>query len=370
MHKRFYILLFIISIMLTSQLAALGDLVLDNPQRYDFEIIGDTLYLYVDGWNCERAFTDVDQYYQPTILQLKLDYVFYRDSLEFAAGKRKIVEIAPNDNWPAVFPYEDLDQYRYSRDEAYDRGISPNNNENIREYMIQYYGSEFSQVDGTEEYNVMMNAYYRFPFYVKKNFLYLIRAGVINTEETTSNISLVTIDEGDESSENPEDGTKTTKRMIRVATEYKSSMDYISVAPNPYIIDPENKATGAAWNDSRYMEMLSFNFLPEKCTINIFTVDGTLIRKIDLNSADGDLNDNDNVSRRRSVFGFNTIKDETLGSLPTENYNYFNTIVNTSTYFWDLTTDEGLDIAPGVYVYLIENNDTGDVKKGKFVIIR
>ena len=40
------------------------------------------------------------------------------------------------------------------------------------------------------------------------------------------------------------------------------------------------------------------------------------------------------------------------------------------TYHWNLLTSEGLEIAAGVYVYLVESILTGDKKIGKFAVIK
>jgi hypothetical protein len=37
---------------------------------------------------------------------------------------------------------------------------------------------------------------------------------------------------------------------------------------------------------------------------------------------------------------------------------------------WDLLTKEGLEIAAGIYVYHLKASATGDVKLGKFAVVK
>jgi len=110
---------------------------------------------------------------------------------------------------------------------------------------------------------------------------------------------------------------------IRSLTEKKSTynLDRIRVVPNPYYMK-------AAWDKDRYHRQVMFAHLPAECTIRIFTVSGLLIRTIRHESKDGD-------------------GDE----------------------FWNMTTDENLDIVSGLYIYQVEAKD-GKTKVGKFAIIR
>ena len=40
------------------------------------------------------------------------------------------------------------------------------------------------------------------------------------------------------------------------------------------------------------------------------------------------------------------------------------------TVHWDLRSKEGLEIAAGYYIYHVESTVTGDVKVGKFAVIK
>ncbi|MCX6150553.1 MAG: hypothetical protein NTX22_08535 [Ignavibacteriales bacterium] len=88
----------------------------------------------------------------------------------------------------------------------------------------------------------------------------------------------------------------------------------IKVVPNPYVVsslyEPE-------YGELRRepLRQLQFINLPNECTIHIFTIDADLVKTINHNSING-----------------------------TEN--------------WDLRTEGGREIAPGIYVYLVKTKDT------------
>jgi len=39
-------------------------------------------------------------------------------------------------------------------------------------------------------------------------------------------------------------------------------------------------------------------------------------------------------------------------------------------YAWDLITDNDQAIATGLYLFTVENKRTGDIKRGKFLVIK
>ncbi len=110
---------------------------------------------------------------------------------------------------------------------------------------------------------------------------------------------------------------------IRSLKEKKPAynLERIRVVPNPYYMK-------AAWDTDKYHRKIMFTHLPAKCTIRIFTVSGLLIR---------------------------TIKHESESGNGDE--------------FWNMTTDENLDIMSGLYIYQVKAED-GKTKVGKFAIIR
>ena len=72
-----------------------------------------------------------------------------------------------------------------------------------------------------------------------------------------------------------------------------------------------------------------FTHIPAQCTIKIFTISGYLVDEIEVTNEPS------------------------------------NGIVH-----WDLLTREGLEIAPGIYVYHLKSVSTGKEKMGKFAIVK
>lgn len=117
----------------------------------------------------------------------------------------------------------------------------------------------------------------------------------------------------------------TTTASSLLATQARSLLDRVAVVPNPYILT-------ASWERETAMSgrgerKINFIHLPAECTIRIYTQSGVLIKTIEHsgNIADGSAS-------------------------------------------WDLTTQEGLEVAFGVYIYHVEARDIGQ-KIGIFAII-
>jgi hypothetical protein len=100
--------------------------------------------------------------------------------------------------------------------------------------------------------------------------------------------------------------------------EARSEMADIKVVPDPYI-------ARADWENSRYERKLQFIHLPQICTIRIYTLGGDLVKSI--SHTDG-----------------------------------------TGTAEWNLLSENGLGIAPGVYLYHVES-DYGN-RVGRFAVIK
>ncbi|MDD9879187.1 MAG: hypothetical protein OXT08_00095 [Candidatus Marinimicrobia bacterium] len=106
------------------------------------------------------------------------------------------------------------------------------------------------------------------------------------------------------------------------------TMKKIKVVPNPYVATNvmESSVSNQFLNQRR---KLMFTNLPASCTIKIFTVSGVLIDEI-------------NVSN------------------PAEQ----------GMIHWDMLTREGLEIAPGIYLYHVKSHVTEDESLGKFAVIK
>jgi hypothetical protein len=107
-----------------------------------------------------------------------------------------------------------------------------------------------------------------------------------------------------------------------------AGMYEIRVVPNPYVAtnSMEQSVRNPYLNQAR---RIRFDNVPSRCIIRIFTVSGYLVDTIEA----------ENTPENGAVF-------------------------------WDLLTNEGLEVAAGIYVYHVEALDTRDTKMGKFAIIK
>jgi len=124
-----------------------------------------------------------------------------------------------------------------------------------------------------------------------------------------------------QSLESPRGSTIHESNFITVIPGYipEENLDSIAVVPNPYIVNSH-------FDETIYKKRLRFIRLPEKCTITIYTVTGEKVKEI---------------------------KHDSLSD---------------GSEWWDLRSYNNQEVAPGLYIYVIE---AGNAKKiDKFAIIR
>ncbi|RKZ34561.1 hypothetical protein DRQ33_01885 [bacterium] len=111
--------------------------------------------------------------------------------------------------------------------------------------------------------------------------------------------------------------------------------DKVRVVPNPYRVDHDYKAY---WEHSftsewtEYSRKIRFYNLPKKCTIRIFTLDGDLVKELEHDESQS---------------------GEMVGAED-----------------WDLISRNDQSIVSGIYIFSVENEETGKIQTGKFVIIK
>jgi len=125
----------------------------------------------------------------------------------------------------------------------------------------------------------------------------------------------------------------------------KSKMDNIYVVPNPYI--GHSKFDGRREKDEKgdKSRRIWFVNLPERCKIKVFTLAGDLVDEFDHEGQE--YQDVISVSKA-SYSGLSA-----SGMEP-----------------WDLLSMYNQIIAPGVYLFSVKDKDSGEIKVGKFVIIK
>jgi len=104
-----------------------------------------------------------------------------------------------------------------------------------------------------------------------------------------------------------------------------SNAGRVTVAPNPYRAGSHFDNPGGEVELGRKIWFLN---LPPRCRIKIYTVSGDLVRTLE---------HHDPVDGKIS---------------------------------WDVLSEYGRAIATGLYVYVVENLDSGEVQRGKLVIIK
>ena len=117
-------------------------------------------------------------------------------------------------------------------------------------------------------------------------------------------------------------------------------MQEIKVVPNPYVVTNTMESAVANWQRNQKRQIM-FTNIPAQCKITIFTLSGVLIDEIEVDNA---------VSSRENAWDLNSEANGTV--------------------HWDLRSSEGLEIAAGYYIYHVESKVTGDVKIGKFAVIK
>jgi hypothetical protein len=157
-------------------------------------------------------------------------------------------------------------------------------------------------------------------------------------------VALTSYDRGmpDEGVESMESGIRATRVLTIPGTPPAEDGTEASVFPNPYRGE-------AVWDGTRDREKyIWFINLPARATIRIYSLAGDLVKTIDFDGSTYDASD---------VQGLRTALER-------------NVAVPGGICAWDLITDEDQAIATGLYIYSIENRETGSNQRGKFMVIR
>jgi hypothetical protein len=136
-----------------------------------------------------------------------------------------------------------------------------------------------------------------------------------------------------------------TKRVI-VGTPANNNEDAeVGVYPNPYY-------GSAVWdgkgNNKETQRKIYFYNLPSQCEISVWSLSGDLVDQFTHDAKTYNGNDLD---------WFKTYSDGTQ-------------IFAGGEHAWDLITDSEQAIATGLYLFTVKDSNTGQVKKGKFVIVK
>ena len=142
-----------------------------------------------------------------------------------------------------------------------------------------------------------------------------------------------------------ESGRDGNMRIFFPGPSAKTDMDKIIVVPNPYI--GQSKFDGRRSNDEKgdKSRRIWFVNVPSRCKIKIYTLAGDLVDQID---HEGTANEDIITISKASSSG----------------------LAPDGMVSWDLLSKYNQIIAPGVYLFSVKDKDSGDIKVGKFVIIK
>lgn len=152
-------------------------------------------------------------------------------------------------------------------------------------------------------------------------------------------------DKGDPANNIPSlESTRLLHRIIPGTLATSDPAAPIGVYPNPYYVN-------AFWDgDRERLRKLYFYNLPEHCRITVFTLAADIV----------------------------TVLEHDGGSSYGQEIEWFNQFGNPATraqfaggeHAWDLISRYDQAIATGLYLFTVEDNDTGLVKRGKFMIVK
>ncbi|MGE5458161.1 MAG: hypothetical protein ACM3RX_07385 [Methanococcaceae archaeon] len=116
----------------------------------------------------------------------------------------------------------------------------------------------------------------------------------------------------------------------------------VGVYPNPYY-------GNAYWDGkSERLRKIYFYNLPVKCEITIYTLAGDIVKRIS----------HDSNSNGSDLRWFETYSKDGAQ------------IMSGGEHAWDVISDNDQAIASGLYLFSVKDNSTGDIKTGKFLIVK
>ena len=158
--------------------------------------------------------------------------------------------------------------------------------------------------------------------------------------------AVTSFDTGDVQVPSLESGVTQNKRQLSSSTA-PAERSGVVVFPNPYKVEAQWDA-GTLARD----HYLWFANLPRRCRLTIFTLAGDRVFETDF---DGDNYHGENAR------GFYDPRVD-LDVAPPD--------LSGGAFAWNLISREGQAIATGLYIFTVEDRDTGNVERGKFLVIK
>jgi len=177
--------------------------------------------------------------------------------------------------------------------------------------------------------------YYRFDFPNQLNgFQYVYSVTAFDKGDITQNLGSL------------ESSILGNSQRIIVGTPANNDVSAeVGVYPNPYYGSAVWDGTG---NKKELLRKMYFYNLPSKCDISIWTLSGDLVDQFQHDAATYNGSD---------IAWFTTYSDGTQKFAGGE-------------HAWDMITNSEQALASGMYFFTVKDQNTGEVKKGKFVIVK
>jgi hypothetical protein len=159
-------------------------------------------------------------------------------------------------------------------------------------------------------------------------------------------VAVASYDTGDEQIPSLESGINENKTLA-VPNPGPGERSGVTVYPNPYKAE-------ATWDAGRLVRdhYLWFVNLPVRSRIKIYTLSGDLVYDTDFDGA--------------SYTGANArgLYD------PTQDIDTGAPVLSGASFAWNLITRSGQAAASGLYIWTVENRDTGKAERGKFLVVK
>lgn len=115
----------------------------------------------------------------------------------------------------------------------------------------------------------------------------------------------------------------------------------VGVYPNPYRV-------GAAWDGGTELSRkIHFYNLPSKAQIRVYTLAGEIVAQLD----------HDAETYQGDIRWFRELSSS-------------NRVMSGGEHAWDLLSEANQNLSTGLYLYTVQDRDTGDVQRGRFAIIK
>lgn len=157
---------------------------------------------------------------------------------------------------------------------------------------------------------------------------------------------ITTYDRGDSANKLPSlESAKVLKRVVPGTNPTADKDAEIGVYPNPYYVRAYWEGSGG----ERNRKIIFYN-LPARCEIRIYTLAGDIVAEF---LHDASIYDGTDIEWFRK---FETIREKIQFS--------------GGEHAWDLISKHDQPIATGLYLFSVKNLETGDIKIGKFLVIK